>query len=152
MNISAQKRIASQILKCGVNRVFIEPEYIDDVLMCITREDIRGLIKQGIIRKRQKIGISRVRANIRHDRKIRGRARGIGKRRGNTTARTPSKRKWINTIRPLREHLKELRSENRIDVGVYRKIYLRAKGGSFKSVATMNRYLEENKLLKKSKK
>ena len=62
MNIHPQKRMASEILKCGIHRYYMNPESIDDVQMAITREDIRNLIKNGIIRKRQKIGISRVRA------------------------------------------------------------------------------------------
>ena len=54
MNVTAQKRMAAEILKCGIHRVYIEPEYIDEVVMAITREDIRNLITQGIIQKRQK--------------------------------------------------------------------------------------------------
>ncbi|MBN2154719.1 MAG: 50S ribosomal protein L19e [Candidatus Lokiarchaeota archaeon] len=149
MNVTAQKRMAAEILKCGKNRIFIDPEYVDDVIMAITREDIRNLIQQGIIQKRQKIGISKYRNNLRKERKKRGRARGYGKRKGVTTARNPSKRAWINTIRPLRRELKELRDTGKIEKSVYRKMYLRAKGGSFKSVATLRRYLQEQKLIKK---
>ena len=58
-------------------------------------------------------------------------------------------RSWINTIRPLRRELKNLRDTGKIEKSVYRKMYLRAKGGSFKSVATMNRYMREQKLIKK---
>ena len=147
--MKAQKRMASEILKCGINRVYIEPDYVDEVLMAITREDIRNLIKEGIIRKRKKIGISRVRANLRHDRKKRGRARGLGKRKGKASARTPSKRKWINTIRPLRKELKELRDNGKIEKKTYRKMYKKAKGGAFRSVSTLLRFLTENKLIKK---
>ena len=147
--MKAQKRMASEILKCGINRVYIEPDYVDEVLMAITREDIRNLIKEGIIRKRKKIGISRIRANLRQDRKKRGRARGLGKRKGKASARTPSKRKWINTIRPLRKELKELRDNGKIEKKTYRKMYKKAKGGAFRSVSTLLRFLTENKLIKK---
>ncbi|MCP4761732.1 MAG: 50S ribosomal protein L19e [archaeon] len=149
MNINAQKRMASEILKCGINRVYVDPDYIDDVQMAITRMDIRSLIKQGIIAKREKIGISKARVKKRQERKRKGRARGIGKRKGVATARTPKKRKWINTIRPQRRELKALRDSGKIDRTTYRTLYLRAKGGSFKSVAAMNRFMEENKLIKK---
>lgn len=148
MNVSAQRRLAAEILKCGEHRVWMDPEFIDEVLMCITREDIRNLIKAGIIKKKHKAGNSKARINKRRDRKRRGRARGIGKRKGNATARTPKKRKWINTIRPLRRELKKLRGEGQIDRSVYRKMYLKAKGGSFRSVASMRRYLKEQKLIK----
>ncbi len=147
--MKAQKRMAAEILKCGQNRIYMDQDYTDDILMAITREDIRNLIKTGIIKKRKKIGISRVRANIRHERKKMGRARGFGKRKGKATARTPSKRKWINTIRPQRRELKLLRNEGKIERSTYRILYKRAKGGSFKSVATMRRFLTENKLYTK---
>ena len=145
----SQRKLAAEILKCGVHRVFIEPEFFDEVQMAISREDIRGLIKQGIIRKKNKKGISNVRVKLKQERKKKGRARGLGKRKGTAGARTPSKRKWINTIRPQRRALKELRDNGRIDRSIYRKIYLRAKGGSFRSTADMYRHLEEEKLLKK---
>ena len=147
--MKAQKRMASEILKCGINRVYVEPDYVDEVLMAITREDIRNLIKVGIIKKRKKIGISRVRANIRHERKKRGRARGLGKRKGKASARTPSKRKWINTIRPLRKELKQLRDDGKIEKKTYRTMYKKAKGGAFRSVSTLRRFLTEKKLMKK---
>lgn len=148
MNISAQKRLAAEILKCGKNRVYIEPEFIDDVSMAITREDIRNLIKNKIISKREKIGISRIRANLKLKQKQKGRGRGIGSRKGKKTARSPPKRNWINRIRPLRRELKKLRDTKQIEVSVYRQLYLKAKGGAFNSVATLYRYIDENKLMR----
>ena len=148
MNVTAQKRLAAEILKCGVHRVYIHPDGIDDVLMAITREDIRNLIKNKIIQKRQKIGISRVRAKEKLVKKQKGRARGIGSRKGLKTARSPTKRRWINRIRPQRRELKKLRSTKKIEVSVYRELYQKAKGGAFNSVATMYRYIDENKLMR----
>ncbi|QEE15348.1 50S ribosomal protein L19e [Promethearchaeum syntrophicum] len=148
MNVNAQKRLAAEILKCGENRVYIEPDFIDDVSMAITREDIRNLIKNKIISKRNKIGISRIRANLNLKKKQKGRARGIGSRKGKKTARSPPKRNWINRIRPLRRELKKLRNTKQIEISVYRKLYLKAKGGAFNSVATLYRYIEENKLMR----
>jgi len=149
MNVTPQKRMAAEILKCGINRVYIEQDNVDEVIMAITREDVRNLIQQGIIQKRQKLGISKYGTNLRKERKRRGRARGLGKRKGAASARNPTKRAWINSIRPLRRELKQLRNTGKIDRIIYRKLYLRAKGGSFKSVGTLNRYLRENKLMKK---
>ena len=148
MNVNAQKRLAAEILKCGENRVYFEPDFIDDVSMAITREDIRNLIKNKIISKRKKIGISRYRTNLNLKKKQKGRARGIGSRKGKKTARSPPKRNWINRIRPLRRELKKLRNTKQIEVSVYRKLYLKAKGGAFNSVATLHRYIEENKLMR----
>ncbi|MHA1647544.1 MAG: 50S ribosomal protein L19e [Promethearchaeota archaeon] len=148
MTLAAQKRIAAEILKCGVHRVFIHPEALDDVEMAITREDIRNLIKNKIITKRYKIGISRARTKEQHIKKQKGRARGIGSRKGLKSARSPTKRNWINTIRPLRRELKKLRNTKQIEISVYRELYLKSKGGAFNSVATLHRYIDEHKLMK----
>ena len=148
MNITAQKRLAAEILKCGVHRVYVHPEYIDDVLMAITREDIKSLIKSNIIIKRSKKGVSRYRANEQMKKKQKGRSRGYGSRKGNKTARSPSKRNWINRIRPLRRDLKKLRDTEKIDVATYRELYMKAKGGAFNSVSTLHRYIDERRMWK----
>ncbi|UCH71679.1 MAG: 50S ribosomal protein L19e, partial [Thermoplasmatales archaeon] len=88
MSLKAQKRMAAEILKCGENRVYFDPYLIDDIQLAITREDIRSLIKEGIIRKKYKKGISKYRKNLHHQKKKKGRARGLGKRKGSKYARS----------------------------------------------------------------
>jgi large subunit ribosomal protein L19e len=149
MNVTAQRRIAAQILKCGINRVFIDSVHLDDVSMAITRDDIRQLIKNGIIKKRYEIGISRSRAKELHEKKLEGRARGLGSRKGPKTARMGKKRLWINHIRPLRRELKKLRDRKLIDTATYRTLYLQSKGGQFHSVAHLKRHIEEQKLFRR---
>ena len=152
MNVSAQKRMAAEILKCGENRVYIDPYYIEEIKLAITREDIRSLIKEGAIQKRYKKGISKTRKNIRHERKKKGRARGIGKRKGKKGARTPKKKAWMKRIRPQRRELKKLRDRKVITTATYRKLYKNAKGGMFNSVAQMNRYIKEKELMRRGRK
>jgi large subunit ribosomal protein L19e len=151
VSLKAQKRIAAEILKCGENRIYFDPYLIEDIRMAITREDIRNLIKEGIIVKQYKKGISKFRKNLRHERKKRGRARGLGKRKGNKTARTPSKKNWMVRIRPQRRELKKLRNRKQITTATYRKLYRNAKGGMFDSVAQLNRYIKEKELLKRGR-
>ncbi|MFX1274799.1 MAG: 50S ribosomal protein L19e [Promethearchaeota archaeon] len=151
MNVSAQKRLAAEILKCGENRVYFDPYMIEDIKMAITREDIRNLIKEGAIQKRYKKGISKTRKNIRHERKKKGRARGLGKRKGKKGARTPKKKAWMKRIRPQRRELKKLRDRKLITTATYRKLYKNAKGGMFHSVAQMNRYIKEKELLRRGR-
>ena len=152
MNVSAQKRLAAEILKCGENRVYFDPYMIEDIKMAITREDIRNLIKEGAIQKKYKKGISKTRKNIRHERKKKGRARGLGKRKGKKTARTPKKEAWMKRIRPQRKELKKLRDRKLITTATYRKLYKNAKGGMFNSVAQMNRYIKEKELIRRGRK
>jgi len=151
MSLKAQKRMAAQILKCGENRVYFDPYLIEDIRMAITREDIRNLIKEGVILKKYEIGISKYRKNVRHERKVKGRARGLGKRKGKKTARNPKKQAWMKKIRPQRKELKKLRDRKLITTATYRKLYKNAKGGMFHSVAQMHRHIKEKELLKRGR-
>ena len=151
MNLKPQRRMAAEILKCGENRVYFDPYLIEDISLAITREDIRNLIKQGIIQKKYKQGISNQRKKVQHARKKKGRARGLGKRKGTKHARSPKKKNWIKRIRPLRRELKKLRDRRQITATNYRKLYKNAKGGMFTSVAQLNRYIKEKELIRRGR-
>jgi large subunit ribosomal protein L19e len=151
MNLKPQKRMAAEILKCGENRVYFDPYLIEDISLAITREDIRNLIKQGIIQKKYKQGISNYRKKVHHERKKKGRARGLGKRKGTKYARSPKKKNWIKRIRPIRRELKKLRDRKQITALNYRKLYKNAKGGMFTSVAQLNRYIKEKELIRRGR-
>lgn len=146
MNLRNQRRMASEILKRGVNSVRIDPERADDVAGAITREEIRKLIHEGAISSVAKRGVSRGRARLLHDKKKRGLRRGVGSRKGKSTARMPRKKAWMIRIRAIRARLKELRDRRIIRKDSYRQLYLRAKGGAFSDVANMNKYIEAQKL------
>ncbi|MFW9945915.1 MAG: 50S ribosomal protein L19e [Promethearchaeota archaeon] len=151
MSLKAQKRMAAEILKCGENRVYFDPYLIDEIQLAITREDVRSLIKEGIIRKKYKKGISKYRKNLHHQKRKKGRARGLGKRKGTKYARNPKKKAWMKRIRPQRRELKKLRDRKLITAAIYRKLYKNAKGGMFNSVAQMNRYIREKELLRRGR-
>ena len=56
-----QRRMAAEILKCGENRVWMNPDRLDEVEDCITRADIRTAIDSGLIKAKAKNGTSRAR-------------------------------------------------------------------------------------------
>lgn len=146
MNLSSQKRIASRILKCGTSRVRIrEGKEVEEAL---TREDIRSLIRKGYIWKEQKKGTSKFNVKQRVRQKRKGRMGGQGSRKGTAGARKPGKRKWIESVRPLRRLLRELKESGSIDNRVYRKIYLMIKGGAFRNKKHLLYYLSEHEMLK----
>ena len=151
MNLSAQRRMAAEILKCGENRVYFDPYLIEDIKMAITREDVRNLVKEGIIQKKYKKGISNYRTKEQHERKKKGLGRGLGKRKGKKGARTPKKRLWIKKIRPVRRELKKMRDRKLIAPTTYRKLYRNAKGGMFNSVSQLNRYIKDKELLRRGR-
>src|SRR4030042_240423 len=148
MDLKNQRRMASQLLKCGENRVWIDPNRAEDVSDAITRADVRTLISSGAVSSRQKKGVSRGRAEFQLAQRRKGRQRGHGSRRGKKGARKPSKERWMQTIRPIRQKLKELRESGKIDTATYRKYYLKAKGGVFKSRPHLESHLKAEGILK----
>ena len=148
MDLKNQRRLASEILGCGENRVWIDPTRMEDVGEAITRNDVRRLIDSKAIKAKQKVGVSRGRARYMQGQKRKGKRRGHGSRKGSKKARTPKKRAWINTIRPVRAQLMRYRKEGKIDSATYRKLYRRAKGGMFKSKARLDAHLRSEGLLK----
>jgi len=148
MNLRNQRRIAAEVLKCGEHRVWIDPDEIEEVGKAVTRQDIRNLAKSGIIAARKKKGVSRGRARVLHEQRRKGRRRGHGSRKGTAYARLPKKRRWILTIRPIRAYLKQLRDENVITPSVYRRYYVRAKGGEFRNKNHLRTHLVMEGIIK----
>ncbi len=134
-DLSNQRRMAAQILKCGEGRVWIDPSRQEDLADAVTRKDIRGAIKARVIQRLPVRGTSRARAR-RHAAEVRkGRHSGPGSRRGSPQARATKKQRWMRRIRAQRKLLAELRASKRIEPHVYREFYQRAKGGMFRSRA-----------------
>ncbi|HDD36329.1 MAG TPA: 50S ribosomal protein L19e [Archaeoglobus veneficus] len=141
MNLKLQRKMAAKILKCGENRIWIDPTALEDVASAATKEDVRELIESGVIKRKPVKGISRARINKRRLQRKKGRRRGHGRRKGKKTARMSKKEAWMIRIRALRKRLKYLRDTGIIDRRTYRMLYRKAKGGEFRSVAHFNAYL-----------
>lgn len=142
VDLSVQKRLAAEILGVGVSRIKIDPSRVDDVSGVITRDGIKRLIKDGVITVEYEKGNSRGRWRERHSKRKAGHRRGQGKRKGVYSARVDEKLMWMNTIRKLRMYLKWLKDHKVIDTMVYRKAYRLAKGGAFKNLPDLKRYLQ----------
>lgn len=134
--------MAAEILKVGENRVWMDPNKVEDVEAAITREEIRKLIHEQSIRPLPKKGVSRARARVLHERKKKGLRKGPGSRSGSPRARVPRKEMWMKKIRALRKRLRELKDARSIPQTVYRQLYVMAGSGSFKSVADLERYID----------
>ena len=148
MDISNQKRMASDLLACGKHRVFMDPNRLEDISEAVTRGDIRRLIASGAISAKQKKGQSRGRALFRAAQKKKGRRRGSAHRKGAGNARFPKKARWMARIRPIRAHLSELRDGGTIDRSVYRVLYRQAKGGIFHNRSHLDTQLRLRGLVK----
>ena len=152
MNVSNQKRIAAQILKCGVNRVWFDETRLDEIKEAITKSDLRRLVGDKAIKAKPLKNTSRFAARKKLKQKRKGRQKGTGKRKGKRTARLPTKKAWMIKIRLQREFLKELKDKKLISASNYRILYRKAKGGFFRSKRHIKLYVTENKLFENVKK
>jgi large subunit ribosomal protein L19e len=148
MNLTTQKRLAAEILKVGVNRVWIDPDHSEEVSQAITREGVKKLIADGTIKARPKKGISSYRSKKIAQQKSKGRRKGRGSIKGAKGARNPKKKAWMTTIRALRTDLKDMRENREINRTTYRKLYKMAKGGAFRSKSYMKTYARDHDLLR----
>jgi large subunit ribosomal protein L19e len=144
-DLSAQKRLASDVLDVGKNRVWFDPDRQGDIAEAITREDVRELVDDGAIRVEAEGGNSRSRAKERQAKRAYGHQKGPGTRKGKAGARQDPKEDWQSRIRALRNHLKELRDEGELDRTEYRDLYDKAGGGEFDSVADLDRFIEDSR-------
>lgn len=144
-DLTNQKRVSSQVLDCGVHRVWLDPEASAEIAVAITRADIRELIEAGSIKAIPVKGVSRGRARERDAKRKYGHRKGHGRRKGRKGARNPRKEQWMKKIRALRRRLKELRDDGTLDRSTYCKVYRKAKGGEYRSVAHLEAHLDIGK-------
>ena len=148
MMITNQRRMAAQILsrkegrEVGVHRVWIHPDYLEEVSSAVQKDDIRELIEEGLIKAKPIKGTSRVRARKTATQKSKGRRKGHGSRKGSANARYPKKQRWMSLIRAQRRELKDLRSSEELNPSQYRYYYRKSKGGSYRSIAHMRSNIE----------
>lgn len=149
MKLRMQRRIAAQVLKCGVHRVWMDPARLGEVKEAITKRDVQSLIKDLAIQKRPMRAASGFRWRKRLAQRRKGRRPGPGSREGKRSARFPAKARWMQKVRVQRLFLKELKERGVIAPVLFRTLYLKIKGGFFRSKRHIKLYLEEHELVKK---
>lgn len=142
-DLRAQKRLAADVLDVGENRVWLDPEAQDELAEAITREDIRELIDEGIVRAKPAQHNSRGRARERADKRAYGHKKGPGSRKGKAGAREDGKDRWRRKARAQRQVLRELRDDGTITPAQYRELYNKSRGGEFPDVRRLLNYVEE---------
>lgn len=149
MNLKTQRRIAANLLKVGTNKVKFDEDKLNDIKEALTKEDIRGLIKEKAITAKPEKGISSFRFRKLRAQKKKGRRREEGSREGRRKARLPRKRAWILKVRTQRKFAKSLRKKELITSKIHRTLIRQIKGNFFRSKRHIKLYLEEHALFKK---
>ena len=106
-------------------------------------------VEEKDIQKSKKALKSRAGARKIKKQKAKGKRKGAGSRKGKINSRISKKERWIIKIRAQRKLLKELREKKEIPKEAYSDLYMKAKGGFFRSRRHIMIYLEERGLKKK---
>ncbi len=152
MDLDTQKRLAAHVLGTAQSKVWFDSTRLDEIKEAITKSDIRSLVKDKAIRKRGINEHSKVRVRLAQMQKQKGRRSGPGTRKGGANSRLNRKRNWINHVRTQREFLRNLKEKKVIDTLTFRSLYLKSKGGFFRSRRHMKLYMIEHGILKNENK
>ena len=132
MKLTAQKRMAADILGVGRNKVSFDPLRLEEIKQAITKVDITDLIKDRAIRA--KPGRKKMKKE---------------KKRKNTGSIkltiSNRKRKYINKIRKIRRYVVEQSEKGELSKQLGDEIRKYAKAGQFKSLRNVKEYIKLKK-------
>jgi large subunit ribosomal protein L19e len=124
MNLSKRKVLASKVLGVGKGRIIFDTTKLAEIKEAITKQDIRDMYADGIIRIKEIHG--------RKKNEKRTTRRGVGKIKFTIKK---GKEHYIIRVRKLRAYAKELLKQNKLDKKRYLELRKQIRAGVFKDKA-----------------
>jgi ribosomal protein L19E len=125
VNLRSQKRLAACVTGAGKRKVWLDPNEQSEIGNANSRTHVKKLIKDGRIIIKPTTVHSHARTQLQLAAKRKGRHTGVGKRKGTSEARMPTKVLWMRRQRVLRRLLRKYREAGKIDKHLYVLLFMR---------------------------
>lgn len=131
MKLDKKKKLAAKVLNVGIGRILFDNSRLDEIKEAITRQDIKDLEKNKVIKIKIKKGRRKAEKRKR---------RGPGRTKKKVKKR---KKEYMLLTRKLRKYASELKKQGRVDRSEYREIRKKIKSRIFKNKKHLKEYLRE---------
>lgn len=130
MNLKGKKELASRCLKVGKDRIVFPNSGLEEIKEAITKQDIRDLSKNGIIKIKPINGRKKI---LKKSKK---------KSPGNIKKKVKKKKQeYVRITRKLRKYILELKKQEKISPEEHREMRKKIKNRAFKSKANLKEYV-----------
>lgn len=136
MKLDKKRALAARMFGVGKDRIWLNPQRLQEIKEAITKQDMRDLLKEKVIIIKEITGTKSKKKRKR--RKTRRRA-------GSVSFKIKDRSAYRIKIRKLRKHLKRLKSEGKLTREQHKKFRRYSKSGIFKDLKHLKEYLSNLK-------